>query len=308
MPRKESAKKSEIWNFFEMKPKSDRIAVCNICKTELSYKSSSNNLRKHMLRKHPQVRLNSSENETRPMISSASEVDTNVQFMEVHTNKHDGELSSTSGTASTSSSNPKTIISKPAKMQSTVSTFLHKKLGVTARKTIDEALMLLFTHDFQPFSIVEDFGFRKFVSALNPSYGLPNRKTITNTLLPAKYEEVYNNTKKELEGVDSVTLTTDCWTSSTTESFLAVTAHFLDNKFKLKHRVLGCESFSERHTSANLASAIRNILVEWDLENKVLIFISDNAANIKKAIKEDLQQKHFGSYAHTINLIVQNSL
>ncbi|CAH1979230.1 unnamed protein product [Acanthoscelides obtectus] len=168
--------------------------------------------------------------------------------------------------------------------------------------------MLLFTHDFQPFSIVEDFGFRKFVSALNPSYGLPNRKTITNTLLPAKYEEVYNNTKKELEGVDSVTLTTDCWTSSTTESFLAVTAHFLDNKFELKHRVLGCESFSERHTSANLASAIRNILVEWDLENKVLIFISDNAANIKKAIKEDLQQKHFGCYAHTINLIVQNSL
>lgn len=309
MSRKESAKKSEIWNFFEMKPKSDKIAVCNICKTDLSYKSSSNNLRKHMQRKHPLVKMNSSENQSRPIISSASEAD--VQPMEVDsvdTNEHAEELPSTSGTASTSNNNPRTIISKPAKIQSTVSTFLHKKLGVNARKTIDQALMLLFTHDFQPFSIVEDFGFRKFISALNPSYQLPNRKTVTNTLLPAKYEEIYNKTKEELKEVDSVTLTTDCWTSSTTESFLAVTAHFLTKNFELKHRVLGCESFSESHTSANLASAIRNILVEWDLENKVLIFISDNAANIKKAIKEELRQKHFGCYAHTINLIAQNSI
>ncbi|CAH1115480.1 unnamed protein product [Psylliodes chrysocephalus] len=208
MSRKESAKKSEILNFFEIKPKADKIAVCNICKTDLSYKSSSNNLRKHMQRKHPLVKLSSSENESRSMISPTSEADFNV------------DLPSTSGTASTSSSDkPECIKSKPAQIQPTVK---------------------------------------------------------------AKYEEVYNKTKEELKGVGSVTLTTDCWTSSSTESFLAVTAHLIDNNFELKHRVLGCDSFSERHTSANLASAIRNILAEWDLENKVLIFISDNAANIKK--------------------------
>ncbi|KAG5858392.1 hypothetical protein JTB14_006425 [Gonioctena quinquepunctata] len=74
-----------------------------------------------------------------------------------------------------------TEISKPPepviKTQTTVNAFLRKKMGVIARKNIDDNLMLLFTHDFQPFSVVEDYGFRKFVEALNPSYQLPSRKT-----------------------------------------------------------------------------------------------------------------------------------
>jgi DNA-binding transcriptional regulator PaaX len=44
------------------------------------------------------------------------------------------------------------------------------------------------------------------------------------------------------------------------------------------------------------------------LENKILLAVSDNAANIKKAIKEDLKWRHFGCLAHTINLIVQDAL
>ncbi|VEN49169.1 unnamed protein product [Callosobruchus maculatus] len=43
-------KKSIIWNFFTEKPKSEKIAVYGICKQELNFKSTSNNLRKHMTR------------------------------------------------------------------------------------------------------------------------------------------------------------------------------------------------------------------------------------------------------------------
>lgn len=61
---------------------------------------------------------------------------------------------------------------------------------------IDEILMLLFTHDFQPSSIVEDYGFRRFVNILNPSYQLPARKTITNSFLPAQFKKISNRQKK----------------------------------------------------------------------------------------------------------------
>ncbi|CAH0562952.1 unnamed protein product [Brassicogethes aeneus] len=55
-------KTSFIWNFFSEKPGSDNLATCDICKQVFSYKSSSNNLRKHMTRKHPLVNINTDKN------------------------------------------------------------------------------------------------------------------------------------------------------------------------------------------------------------------------------------------------------
>lgn len=43
-------------------------------------------------------------------------------------------------------------------------------------------------------------------------------------------------------------------------------------------------------------------------ENKILITVSDNASNIKKAVQDCLKWKHFGCYANNINLIVKDSL
>ena len=38
------------------------------------------------------------------------------------------------------------------------------------------------------------------------------------------------------------------------------------------------------------------------------MIVSDNAANIRKAIRDELKYRHFGCYAHTINLIVMDTL
>lgn len=58
MAPKKSIKSSSIWNFFTEKPNADKIAICNICKEELTFKSTSNNLKKHTERKYPLVNLN----------------------------------------------------------------------------------------------------------------------------------------------------------------------------------------------------------------------------------------------------------
>jgi hypothetical protein len=131
---------------------------------------------------------------------------------------------------------------------------------------------------------------------------------LSNVLLPAKYTEVYNNTKEVIKDAVSVTITTDCWTSRNVEGFIAVTSHFITPTFETKSVVLETSSYNENHTSANLAAELNRIIREWNLENKILLAVSDNAANIKKAIKEDLKWRHFGCLAHTINLIVQDAL
>lgn len=300
-------KTSYIWNFFTEKDNSDIIATCNICKQELCYKSSSNNLKKHLERKHPLVQLKDSDSagtigQSRSRSrsphhrSSSASTSTVTEKLEPSTNY------------SNNSSDEHASPVVHTKAQTRANSFLNRKLELTTKQKIDENLMLLFIKDLQPFSIVEDYGFKNFVNALNPDYQLPSKKFISNSMLQAAYEEAYKDTKEQLEEAKAITLTTDCWTSRNTENFLAITAHFITKDFQLKNVLLDCRSFGELHTSKNLAYELRMVVREWNIENKILIIISDNTAHICKAIKEDLQLKHFGCYAHTINLIVNDSL
>ncbi|XP_072400479.1 zinc finger BED domain-containing protein 4-like [Diabrotica undecimpunctata] len=84
-----------------------------------------------------------------------------------------------------------------------------RTVGRAVQHKVDSCLVKLITKDFQPFSIVEDKGFRSFVSVLNPAYQIPSRKTITNNLLPTIYEETLTEVKSIVRNVKSVTITTD---------------------------------------------------------------------------------------------------
>lgn len=88
-----------------------------------------------------------------------------------------------------------------------------------------------------------------------------------------------------------------------------MTAHFIiDDDFETKSILLEVDSFSDRHTSANLACELEGIVSHWELKGKILLAVSDNAANIKKAITEHLHWEHLGCYAHTLNLIAKGAL
>lgn len=111
-----------------------------------------------------------------------------------------------------------------------------------------------------------------------------------------------------IKDIKSVSITTDCWTSCNNDGFIAVTAHFIDDNFQIKSILLEVSSCSVNHTSINLANELTRITSDWGVENKILLALSDNAANIKKAISEELHWKHLGCLAHTINLIVKDAL
>lgn len=155
---------------------------------------------------------------------------------------------------------------------------------------------------------MEDKGFKEFIHMLNPTYNLPSRYQLSRHFLPFAYEKLLNETKVKLqEEAVSVCLTTDCWTSINNTSFLAVTTHYIDPNFNFQSILLQCASFDEKHTSLNLSAIIQSIIDEWNLNNKIVLVVSDNAANIKNAINI-LNLKHFGCFAHSLNLIVQEGL
>jgi hypothetical protein len=69
-----------------------------------------------------------------------------------------------------------------------------------------------------------------------------------------------------------------------------------------------CDMCSQKLSYRSSISNLKKHLDTFKLSNKVLIAVTDNNCNIKKAINSHLQRKHFGCYALTLNLIVQDSL
>ncbi|XP_076844433.1 uncharacterized protein LOC143489357 [Brachyhypopomus gauderio] len=69
--------------------------------------------------------------------------------------------------------------------------------AVTRKEELDEALVSMIVKDTQPFSIVEDKGFRDFVATLDPTYVLPTRKAV-KAMAEAKYQQEKEKAKAEV--------------------------------------------------------------------------------------------------------------
>lgn len=146
------------------------------------------------------------------------------------------------------------------KRQTTMSSFIPKKITIGDKNKIDNAILNLISWDFQPFSVVEDKGFKNLMQVCAPSYKIPSRKYFSNTLLPALYEEKKNNLKIKLENEAlSVCLTTDSWTSPVNDSYTAVTVHYIDDNCIM---LLECAEANESHTSEYLAAEILRVVEE----------------------------------------------
>lgn len=141
---------------------------------------------------------------------------------------------------------------------------------------------------------------------LNPSYKLPDRTVLSNNYLPALYETCLEQLKgKMVTEAESVCITTDIWTSSVNDAYLGVTAHYINENFTLKSVLLECTAIQGEHSTTNITEHLNRKVQNFKLNDKFLILITDNASNMKK-VAGKMGVKHFGCYAHTLNLIVKH--
>ncbi|CAH1106752.1 unnamed protein product [Psylliodes chrysocephalus] len=250
-------KKSVLWNFFN--PTSDDKARCTLCNQSISCNTSISNLKRHMQRKHPLVQISSEVSTNRAIIlpsQLAEAAPPPLPEIELSPSDETEPFPSTNSIICTITQ-PQSAKIKPGNTLQTKLPYLRKTLPLREKNKIDNSLMDLFTKDFQPFSVVEDEGFRNFTKCLYPTYELPNKKTITHTLLPALYEKTFTDVQEEIKYVKSVTVTTDCWTSINTESYMAVTVHFINQNFDIKSILLHCAVFPQSHTAEHLAEELK---------------------------------------------------
>jgi hypothetical protein len=102
-------------------------------------------------------------------------------------------------------------------------------------------------------------------------------------------------------------LTADGLTSVNNNSFLAITAHFLDEETSMCSNLFRCVVFNEKHTAANLADMLHETARQCKIDYKIVGIVTDNAANIVSTVHL-CKWRHIPCYAHTFNLIVQTTI
>ena len=125
---------------------------------------------------------------------------------------------------------------------------------------ITNAVACMIVTDFQPFSIVEDKGFKFVLNVMDPRYKVPSHKYFSEKVIPSMYEELRGKVKVCIDSAMFLALTTDCWTSRAIDSYVSITAHFIDEKFKRRLAVLDTLPMCEKHIAQNLLSKILTIL------------------------------------------------
>ncbi|XP_053952389.1 E3 SUMO-protein ligase ZBED1-like [Anastrepha ludens] len=162
--------------------------------------------------------------------------------------------------------------------------------------------------DSLPYNMVEGTGFKKLMKTIVPLYKVPCRKTITD-LIDTKYDEKKTLIKQKLRSVKNVYLTIDEWKDMQLRSFLGVTVHFIEN-FEMKSVNIACEPLHDNHTGEYLSEMVLNVCEDWGLSHdKIVSVTTDNGANMVKAIEITFgRAKHIRCLAHTLNLVVENSV
>ena len=96
--------------------------------------------------------------------------------------------------------------------------------------------------------------------------------------------------------------------SRTNESYISLTAHWLNENFEFKHCVLHCREIEGEHTGRNNCNYIQDTLSNWDTTlDRVNVFLRDNARNIKKVISL-LKTSSVPCFIHKLQLVINDSL
>ncbi|CAB5382472.1 unnamed protein product [Rhizophagus irregularis] len=162
--------------------------------------------------------------------------------------------------------------------------------------------------DLLPFSVVNSTSFRIFCNELDPTFLVPEAKTI-KAIIHKAYNYIQPKIIEQIiKEATSVSLTTDLWTGRNRKGFIGITCSYLDSDFTLKEIILTVQYVRYPHTAENIAECIENILNQWKIRHLTTTIITNNTSNMKKCVKLLDGISWIGCFSHTLQLVVGKGL
>lgn len=135
-----------------------------------------------------------------------------------------------------------------------------------------------------PLAFVEHPNFRHFMSIVDNRYTLPARSTVTSRVTQ-QADQVKLDVIANLGKAKTVNLTLDIWSDRRMRAYLGITGHYIRSAHpELCSSLLSCQRFCGSHTGERIAAEVLSVLDMYDIKQKVDYVITDNAANMRKAL------------------------
>ena len=109
------------------------------------------------------------------------------------------------------------------------------------------------------------------------------------------------------EEASSIALMTDIWTSSTNDSYISLTVHFITNYWETRSCILETRSFPEHHTGANIAGKLKDMVSTFDIDNSKVVHDQDNVQLAGEIIQRDVGWYSINCSAHKLQLCINGS-
>lgn len=280
---KEKQLTSCIWNYYTISPLNNCKAICKLCELTFSRggqetKSfNTSNLVQHLRSKHVVAY-------------------TNFQ-------KESKEKQETAAKQSTAT------IPRPATIEALLDRRqpfqFNDQRALDWNKTIAEFMAL----DVQPFSVVDNVGFRRIIAKAEPRYQIPSGKYFSSTLIPQMHTTIKNKIREMVSCQPSVSFTSDAWSDpSIGVALLSLTAHWITDDFHRKQVILAASTLEESHTGDYLGGMLLKILAEYNIQKSANhVLLRDNGANMIKASRvADIDS--ISCFAHTMQLVINDCI
>ena len=181
----------------------------------------------------------------------------------------------------------------------------NNKFSQTKTSIANEMLLNCIISNFLPFSFVDNFYFERFFKTLNHNYRMPSSQTMSNSLLNQRYQHVIKEIIGQLEPVEKLSATTDCWTSCQNVSYLGLTFHWINEFWELISQTITVKYVTGRHTGEKLAEILTETFNSWNAFDKLLAMTTDCATNMISATSYYEDLFHVFCFGHILNLIVK---
>ncbi|XP_077221637.1 zinc finger BED domain-containing protein RICESLEEPER 1-like [Tasmannia lanceolata] len=145
------------------------------------------------------------------------------------------------------------------------------------QEAIRNALARMIIVDELPLKFAKKEGFRHLMDVACPRFHIPSRLTITRDYFQFFVDERLKLKRFFKQSSQRVCHTTDTWSSLQRINYMFLTAHYIENDWKLNKKIINFCPISS-HKSEAIGKAVEKCLFDWDI-NKVSTITVDNTSS-----------------------------
>ncbi|XP_077248520.1 zinc finger BED domain-containing protein RICESLEEPER 2-like [Tasmannia lanceolata] len=171
-----------------------------------------------------------------------------------------------------------------------------------------ELAKMLILHQY-PFHMVEDIGFVKFVETLQPQFKMVTYNTIMGDCLAIFQKEKQNFIEFLNKMPGKISLTSNTWTFNQNLGYICLTAHFIDDDWKLHKRILNFKIFTVAPSiqlEDVLTHSILMCVLDWNIMKKLFTITLDNfctSDTVIKTLREHFPEKNMLPFTGQLSCI-----